>query len=380
MDALKPHGTSAYPSGQDILIVDDDPADTALLISVLAGSGWQPRVAATGAAAVEMARARTPDLVLLDVQLPDMTGFQVCSTLRAERATSLVPVVIVTSLSDRSDRVTGIKAGADDFIFKPVDRDVLVARVSSLLKMRRLTAELERSLAEQRRLGAAKDRLTHLIIHDLRNPLAGLLANLDMLAIHLTPLSDKQKAILNDGRRTSRELMTRISSLLDVIQLEEGSVPLEIAMVDPVSVAREAVVTFRSAAERDSKNLILEAPESLPPIPMDRGLILRSIENLLTNALTYTPDNGTVRVRVGLPEPKKRVVCEVIDDGIGISSAQKEYLFRKIDTATAGGASTGLGLYLCRLAITAHGGRIWVESEAGKGSRFGFELPVEPRS
>ncbi|MBI5367775.1 MAG: hybrid sensor histidine kinase/response regulator [Planctomycetes bacterium] len=365
----------------DILVVDDDRTNTLLLADLLSVAGHTARVANSGAQALALAAEQTPDLVLLDIMMPGMDGYQVCRKLRAEAATRLVPVVMVTALRETDDRIAGIDAGADDFISKPFNRHELLARVHSLLRIRRLHGELERALAGQKRLSQMKDQLTHLIIHDLRNPLSGIMGNLDLLSLKKDNLTEKQARFIEEGRRSSKELLKLIAALLDVTKMEEGKLELKREATDLTALAREAVAAFAGVVERDRKTLVVAAPAEPVTALVDRNLILRVIENLLTNALKYTTAGGKIVARVeGPAAPGGAARCGVEDDGEGIPVEVQNRLFTWFGQVEARAerarAGAGLGLSFCKLAAEAHGGRIWVESAAGTGSKFIFELPT----
>ncbi|MBI3268824.1 MAG: response regulator [Planctomycetes bacterium] len=388
-------GPEAIVDGADVLVVDDDRANTMLLHDLLEVLGYLPRVAHSGQEALEAAHARTPDLVLLDVMMPGMDGFQVCRKLRAEEATRLVPIVLVTALHETQDRIQGIEAGADDFLSKPFNRHELSARVRSLLRIRSLHARLERSLAAERRLSELKEHLVHLVVHDLRNPLTGVMGNLDLLFLQKVQVSDKHLGFLKEARRGAVDLLGMINSLLDVTKMEEGELELHRESTDLGALAKEAAADFAAAAERDGKSLVVEAAVDLPAVQGDRHLLRRVFQNLVSNALKYVERGGHVRVDVaragpaqateptpaaaGGAAPAAGIECRVEDDGEGIPESYHAKIFEKFGQVSARAdrkrSGTGLGLPFCKLAVEAHGGRIRVESEPGKGSRFVLWLP-----
>lgn len=361
-----------------LLLVDDEERNLSLLESFLSPHGWRTSRALEGETALRLAAAEAPDCILLDMMLPGLDGFEVCRRLKADPATSLIPVIMVTALQKCEDRARGLEAGADDFISKPVNPEELRARVRSLLRLRFLHEELAERLRQLRAAEALRQQLTHLLIHDLNGPLSALKVNLSILLAGLEePLRPQQQAILTNALGNAEHLSRLIRTLLDIARLEEGRLPVK---QEPLSLAALAATACREqeAAFR-AKGVTLEEalPPDLPPVLGDEDLLSRVLDNLLRNALEFTPAGGRVTVSAG--GEAGGVILSVRDTGQGIPAAFREKIFDKFAQAEVGAQGgrrgTGLGLTLCRLAVEAHDGRIWVESAEGRGSCFFVALP-----
>jgi signal transduction histidine kinase len=355
--------------------VDDQEPNRLLLTEILRPSGHQTEVAASGPEALAKVAGWEPDLVLLDVHMPGMDGFEVCRKLRASPETASLPIILITSLHHREHRLMGIAAGANDYLTKPIDRTDLLLRVRNALNMRRLHQEVAAQYRSLRQLEQHRDSLVHMIIHDLRSPLLGITAYLEFAETQLAGhpvLSD-----LREARENARLLTEMVSDMLDVSRFEAGAMPLAPVTVDLAAVVRDAIAAVRWATRDVGIEVRADAPV---PVLADELLIRRVVANLVSNAAKFTPPTGTVRVEV-TTGPRGPMV-RVTDRGPGIPPEFHGRIFEKFGQVEGGtripGRSAGLGLAFCRLAVEAHGGRIGLDSRVGEGSTFWFELPAGP--
>jgi signal transduction histidine kinase len=373
---------SAGNGRPDILVVDDDPRNRRLLEGYLLAEGYGVRSAADGSEALRLAYDHAPDIVLLDVMMPGMSGFEVCEKLKQRPGTRLTQVVLVTALDGTPNRVEGLDHGADDYVTKPVRREEFMAKIRSLLRARKLMTELEEAratLAERNaqliELEALKETLTQTLVHDLKNPLAALAGNLELLDL----VQDEKIAKRVARCKASASRMHRmILDLMDVARLEEGRLVLQPEPVAAVEIARAAVAEAEVAAAHRGVALELGPPTEDCTVHADPSIVRRILDNLLANALAHSSKGSTVRV--GLCCREEGIELSVADQGPGIPEEHRERVFEKytrLELREAGiTANRGLGLTFCRLATEAHGGTIWVDEAPGGGALFRVLLPA----
>ncbi len=371
-----------FPDGPpDLLVVDDDPRNRKLLEEYLTAAGYSVRVAEDGRSAIEAARLRAPDVVFLDVMMPDISGLEVCRRFKEDPATRLSQVVLVTALDGTPHRVEGLDGGADDYLSKPVRREEFLAKVRSLLRVRGLIAELEEARARLaarnaalEELEALKETLAQTLVHDLKNPLSAILANLDLLE---RSDGESAKKLLDRSRSAAQRIHRMILDLLDVAGLEEGRLRLDVEETDAVPLVRRAAEDLETAARARRVEIVVETSDRPCPLRADQSVLHRVLDNLLTNAIEHTPAGGAVRVAV---HPcAEGIEIQVADDGPGIPPEHREKVFEKfarLELRRAGlSGNRGLGLTFCRLAIEAHGGTVWVDAAPGGGALFRTILP-----
>jgi two-component system, sensor histidine kinase and response regulator len=366
-----------------ILVVDDTAANVRLLSGILQIAGYTVETAGNGPDALPVCERNPPDVVLLDVMMPDMDGFEVCRRIKA--TDPFLPVVMVTALQDTADRVRALEAGADDFLTKPVDEVEVLARVRTLVRARRQHRELETAYFDLRRAESLRDSLSAMLVHDLRTPLTGIIGPLEtLIADPAAPLSAIQKEMLNICRNSSYQLLGMVNDLLDVNKMEAGEIALERAELLPEEAAGEALALVQTLADQKDIRVERDIAPDLPRLNADRDLLRRILVNLLGNALKFTPRDGTVTLSLHREEQESgepSVVFTVRDTGEGIPRESFTRIFEKfgqVESRKEGRKmSTGLGLTFCKMAVEAHGGHIWVESELGQGSAFFVSLPAE---
>lgn len=359
----------------DILIVDDTPANLTLLGGILRGQGYKVRPVTSGKMALEAAESQPPDIILLDVTMPGLDGYEVCARLKTDPRLASIPVLFISALTDPLDKVKAFEAGGLDYVTKPFSGQEVCARVHTHLTLRRLQLDLLRKYDELRDLQAMRDSLTHMIVHDLRAPLTGISGYLQLLKLGANRFSEKDNLHVNNALASTGRMVEMISSLLDVNRLESGEMPLEKKECDLSQLASEATSSLGGLTL--NRNVTIESGGQVLA-RCDPEIIRRVVANLVGNALKFTPASGAVTVGVLYRDGVPRI--EVRDTGCGISA---EYLGKVFDKFTQVEArkehkmySTGLGLTFCKLAVEAHGGAIAVDSVVGEGSRFHFELPT----
>jgi len=348
------------PPGANILIVDDTPANVLLLVRMLTERGYKVRSVPSGKQALESARVDPPELILLDITMPVMNGYEVCEHLKNDVVLKNIPVIFISALSETLDKVKAFGVGGVDYVTKPFHFDEVYARIQTHLQLHRL---------EKLRLD-----LTHMVIHDLRNPLTAICYFLDLLEMTENQnLSVSTRELIPGVRRCAEELRNMISSILDVSKMEAGEMTLQSELCDLDVLIREVVDSSQPLP--DDRSVTFESVGSVLTVVVDSGLIRRVFQNLLSNALKFTPKGGVVRIVAHTTLTEIRVT--ITDTGCGIPPEYHQQIFEKFGQVEAGNnrQGTGLGLTFCKMAVEAHHGRIGVESEAGKGSTFWITLP-----
>lgn len=352
-----------------ILLVDDSADSLRLLQITLKLKGYNVTVAESGAEALMQITKSPPDLVILDVLMPDMDGYEVTQEIKQNSNIPFIPILLVTG-SEKSNVVKGLDAGADEFIRKPVGKEELLARVRALLRLKHSMDE--QLLLCQRR----EDFVTHLT-HDLRTPLiaADQYLNLLQRGVFGDTLS-AMKESLEHMAQSNQTLLSMVDTLLEVYQYEAGCKTLDFFVVDLWELCQQVVQELMTLAE--IKQLTLQAvlaegiEASAVKIRGDRLELRRLLTNLIGNAIRFT-DTGSVKIC--LNSTCKGVTIEVEDTGIGMSYAEQLHLFERFRQGKHQRRGNGLGLYLSRQIISAHQGIILVSSITGQGSIFTVYLP-----
>lgn len=362
----------------NVLVVDDTVENLRLIASMLGQQGYEVRPVTNGRQALLAVERDPPDLILLDINMPDMNGYEVCARLKQQEALRDVPVIFLTALSDVADKIRAFEVGGVDYITKPFRMEEVHARVRTHLALQRTSRELEQRNARLRELEQLRDDLVHMIVHDMRSPLMVLRGHLELLRQGgVGKLSADAEQDLRCALEATDHLKSMANELLDVSRLEEGKLPLSLEPHDLVALVGEVAEGIRVL---DRERVIqVEGPKALL-VTCDGRLLRRVVENLLSNAVKHTPAGGAIEVVITSPGERARVV--VADHGPGIPAEERRRIFDKFTGATALREGTyhsaGLGLAFCKLAVEAHGGRIGVEPRKPRGSSFWFELERKP--
>lgn len=360
--------TPYAPISYSILIVDDTPANLSVLSFMLQQEGFRVRPAINGSVALTAVRAEPPDLILLDIRMADMTGYEVCYHLKQDPISRDIPVIFISALDDVEDKVKAFEAGGVDYITKPFHVEEVVARVRA-----HLTLQDQRRAIE--RLSNLKDDLMHIVAHDLKNPISVIRGYTEML------LDGADNFDMTDSLHkihvTADRMLALVTALLDYGRLEQG-IPL-LTQPSPLEpLLMDSVESFALLAHEKSitVSVRVDAPDARAII--DRERMMQAINNLIGNAIKYTPEGG--HVEVALSADPDTVTIEITDDGEGIPTEHLPRLFERFyrvpqQTSAQNITGTGLGLAIVKLIVEKHGGVIGVESVVGVGSRFTIRLP-----
>jgi two-component system, sensor histidine kinase and response regulator len=358
-----------------ILMVDDNPVNLQVLTSMLKQSGWRPRPVTSGRLGLQAARNEPPDLILLDVNMPEMNGYEVCEALKADARLADIPVIFVSALGETMDKVKGFAVGGVDYVTKPFQLDEVRARVATHLELRRQQRELRTNYEKLRESERLRDSLVHMIVHDLRSPLTAISAYLELFAQEATKLGAETQEDIASAMHATRNMVRMINGILDVSKMEAQMMKLDLRECDLVQVVAASMNDLESLV--GARRLAFESPAAPALVLADQEIVARIVQNFLANALRFTPSDGEIRVGVVVEEEQVRVF--VADTGPGIAPDFHHSIFDKFaqvgGPASSRNRSTGLGLAFCKMAVDAHGGRIGVDSELGKGSNFWFTLP-----
>lgn len=364
-----------------ILVVDDSPDNVFLIQTILEEEGYTIFTAEDGPSALTQIGQSPPHLVLLDVMMPGMDGFEVTQRIRQNTKLPFIPILLITAY-DQPSVAQGLDMGADDFIRKPVEVDELLARVRSLLR-------LKHSVDERDQIARQREDFVSRLTHDLRTP---LVAADRMLMLFqqgaLGELSATMQEAMATMARSNQNLLEMVNTLLEVYRFDAGRKNLIFLPVDLQELLEEVVKELTPLAQEKGLSLQLEPGDrSIKSKVMgDRLELHRLFTNLLGNAIKFT-DTGSVSIRLtpdSAPattsvnkQPASYITIEVEDTGPGIPSEEQATLFERFRQGSHKRSGSGLGLYLSRRIVEAHQGSIQVKSEVGKGSVFLVRLPLQ---
>ena len=354
------------PQGR-VLVIDDNPHNLELVTAQLRETGVKIATAGSGTEGLAAVHTDPPDVILLDIMMPGMDGYEVLRRLKSDESTKGIPVMVLTALQERTDKLRALELGASDFLPKPVDRAELLARVRTLLDLRRL-------LNAQDELIRMKDELVAVVSHELRTPLASIVGFTELLLTQDYEDAQRREFLMvmhHEGRR----LTALINDFLDLQRMESQRQTVHPRTVSLGDMIRQAVGASGDDALRP---IVIDVGRDVPDVEADPDRIVQVLLNLLSNARKYSPDGGEIRVCAAGGERGVRVT--VRDQGLGLPEEALPHLFQKFfrvdnsDRRAIGG--TGLGLAICRQIVGEHGGRMGVNSEGpGRGSAFWFTLP-----
>jgi signal transduction histidine kinase len=366
-------------SGRRILVVDDDRLNRRLLAGILGPEGCEVVEAESGERALELYAAAPADLVLLDVMLPGMNGFEACRELRRRYGDGAAPVIFITARAESDDVVEGLAAGGVDYLPKPIRAKEALARICTHLQIRHLLAEQQILVGELSTANAAKNRLLGMAAHDLRNPLASIRGLAEFLRDGVVgPLSPGQLDLVETIHTASKQMLELVNELLDVATIEAGELKIALEMTDITELVEKAVYLANIEASAKQTKIEMVPHDRPPPHLLDPNKIRQVVDNLLSNAIKFSPPGSTVTVEVEAVAGS--IVLAVRDQGPGIPEAEHHKLFKDFGRTstrpTGGEKSTGLGLAICRKIVDAHHGTITAENLPGRGCVFRVTIPT----
>lgn len=368
------------PSEYKILIVDDVMSNVLLLKVLLTNEKFAIATASNGRQALEQVEKENPDLVLLDVMMPDMSGFEVAQHLKSNPQTAEIPIIFLTALNSTADIVKGFQVGANDFISTPFNKEELIIRVThqiSLVAAKRLilskTEELQRTIA-------GRDKLYSVIAHDLRSPMGSIKMVLNMLILNLPfeKIGAEMYELLTMANQTTEDVFSLLDNLLKWTKSQIGKLNVVYQDVDLVEVTDGVIEIFSMVASLKKIRIREMKPERMM-VNADIDMLKTVVRNLLSNAIKFSKENSEILVK--MEEVNGMAVVSVQDHGCGISEeGQKKLLHADTHFSTFGTNNeegSGLGLLLCKDFVVKNGGKLWFTSKEGEGSIFSFSIPVK---
>ena len=383
-----------------ILVIDDEPSVHDLLADVFRDD-YEVLRANEGMTGLVLARQRLPDLILLDVMMPGMDGYEVCERLKQGPETKEIPVLFLTGARDVHSEIKGLRLGATDFVSKPIHSAALKARVTNQINLRKAQDELLRLTAIRykdditavTREAEAQDRIKSMelqmkdeflshISHEFRTPLASIYAFVTLIADRLAgEISEQQEEYLGIIRMNVAQMKSMIDDLLETTRIRTGRLTVRLQSVSVPEVVHFAVQTLERAASAKTIGISVHIGEEVGAAYADKTRLRQLLVILLENAVKFTPIYGAIKTVVrAVEDDPKFLLVEVSDTGCGIAAELTENIFERLyqvnSSDTAGRVGLGLGLHIAKELVEKQGGKIWVESEPEKGSCFRFTVPV----
>ncbi len=370
-----------------ILIIDDNATNLGVITDYLSEQGFKIMIARNGELGIKRAQAAKPSLILLDVMMPGIDGFETCRLLKADERTKDIPIIFMTALSDVEDKVKGFQVGGVDYITKPIQHEEVFARVKTHLRIQvqanqlsEQNLRLQEMTATLEKLNADKDNFFSIVAHDLKGPFQLLLGTTELLAEIAETLSPQDvKEMGQSLHRSAKNVYNLLENLLAWSRLQQGRMDYQPIRLDLHQIADQTVQLLASNSFAKRINLQSQVKRGIF-VQADENMLNTVIRNLTSNALKFTPYNGQVTIMAKVELETNMVEVTVMDTGVGISEADAAKLFKiAVHHSTLGTAKekgTGLGLIICKEMVECHGGRIWVESEPGQGTMVKFTVPL----
>ncbi len=366
------------PTIPRVLFVDDTEDNLDLLEFALKKKPITMYRASSGKECLAIAEEQQPDMIVLDIQMPEMDGFETLRRLRANPETAKIPVIFLTAIKrDPQSIAEGILLGAEEYLTKPIDLEELFARVRSIYRV----------MAVQRELEQVKSQFMAMLVHDLRTPLTIVISSIDYLVRHHgggKALDTDSIKLMETVLASSRGMSNLVNDLLDLSKYQAGQMLLNKQTITIHEMIEESLQPFLLQYKQKNIDLHTDIDPDLPRVDADSGKIVQLMTNLLSNAMKFTPDNGTVNIKVEKETVSDKISfikVSVSDSGVGIKTEEISLLFEQYRQVSSSNRTkekgTGLGLAICKLIVQAHGGAITVNSEVNKGTTFTFTLPAQ---
>ena len=366
-------------SDYKILIVDDVVSNVLLLKILLTNEKFQVCTANCGNMCIEQAKAEKPDLILLDVMMPDISGFDTAVILKKDPSTKDIPIIFLTALNNPSDLVHGFQVGASDFLTKPFNKEELVIRV-----MHQITVVAAKRIIEKQNLELLatinnRDKMYSVIAHDLRSPMASIRMVLNLVVSAMSPdvIGPELFELLDKANRESEEVHDLLDNLLKWTKSQTGRLNVVLQDLDLNDIIPGVVDIFEMIAQTKKIKLSLVTTEEPLMVRADNDMLKTVVRNFMSNAIKFSPEESTIEITMCADGDFAKI--SVTDHGVGIAVDRIDSIFHKGETTygTGGEEGSGLGLQLCQDFARKNGGDVMVESVEGKGSTFSVLVPLK---
>jgi signal transduction histidine kinase len=404
----KEENLNTLPNGATILVVDDNPVNLKLLNHTLSSAGYKVKIEVNGLNVIPQVKTSIPDLIVLDIMLPDLSGFEICKQLQADPLTRSIPIIFITALADTVDKVKGLSLGAVDYITKPFQKEELLARVRTHLHLKRLiksleiqnqelrqltqqnedlehrvaerTAELKQALKKEKELNQLKSRFITIASHEFRTPLAIIASSSGILQKFSDRLNEERK---QEHLQTIQHTIKHITQILDDVLMinraEADKIELHLEAADIVDFCHHLQSAIAESNNQHTINFSVDLGQETITnsliIQFDKKLLQQIITNLLNNAIKYSPNHNLVKF--SLTKADDKIIFKISDHGIGIPEADQDNLFASFHRGSNVGniAGTGLGLSIVKKCVDLHQGEINIDSQIGKGTIVTITIP-----
>lgn len=368
------------PSEYKILIVDDVVSNVLLLKVLLTNEKFNIATAGNGAQALEQVKKEKPDLVLLDVMMSDISGFEVAQQMKADPEMSDIPIIFLTALNSSADIVKGFQAGGNDFISKPFNKGELIIRVTHQISLVAAKRIIVAQTEELRRTIMGRDKLYSVIAHDLRSPMGSIKMVLNMLILNLPSeaIGEEMYELLTMANQTTEDVFALLDNLLKWTKSQIGKLKVVYQDFNLVEVVEGVGEIFTMVANLKNIRIVQDMPVTDVTVRADIDMVKTVIRNLISNAIKFS--NEGTEIVLSLEETDDMAIVSVKDSGCGIDEEnQKKLLHTDTHFSTFGTNNeegSGLGLLLCQDFVVKNGGKLWFTSKKGEGSTFSFSIPL----
>ena len=371
-----------------ILIVDDEPINLQILGTFLEKEKFDVSFATSGIRSLELMEQYLPDLILLDVMMPEMDGFEVSKIIRKKWGNESPPIIFLTARAQSEDVIEGFSSGGVDYITKPFVHQELLIRIKTHLEIRENRKRLEKQKKALENLSNEKTELLSIAAHDIKNPISGISgcskAILDALqeSENESYLENNEKELLQIINHTAQRVMEIVHSVLELQDIDSEKFSLNPSAASVKQLAKEVISLNQYHAQRKKIKVHFHDTEEDLWLRMDLSCMREVLDNLLSNAIKYSMPEAEIHFFVNIETNKKGVTFSIKDQGPGLTEKDKTKLFLKFQKLSArptgGESSTGLGLAICKRIVELHHGKIWAENNKGGGSTFfAFIPPLE---